>query len=139
MCTDSTLAVVTFNFTASVTASGDPVILVGDSIQGSISYDSTQLGSAGVYTFTGSAKTHTFSFKDYRNSVLITSDAYAGLATSLYQITMSIVNSVTQMNVKGVTLAGRTVAISFKANANLGTTLPASVANFNTSAGTFTC
>jgi len=99
------MSVVPFNFTASVTSSDDPVILVGDSVQGSVSYDSTQVGSAGLYTFTGSSKTHTFSFKDYRGGVEITSDAYAGHPASLYQIIMSIVNNVTQMEVKGVTLA----------------------------------
>jgi hypothetical protein len=139
MSTDPCFGVVAFNFTASVTASGDPVILVGDSVQGSVSYDSTQAGSAGVYTFTGSTKTHTFNFKDYRGGALITSDAYAGLSSSLYQIIMSIVNNVTQMQVKGVTLAGRTVSMFFTANSNLGTTLPASMTNFNTSSGKFTC
>jgi hypothetical protein len=139
MCTDSSLSVVSFNFTASVTSSGDSVILVGDSVQGSVSYDSTQSGSAGVYTFTGSSKAHTFSFKDYRGGVQITSDAYAGHPTSLYQIIMSIVNNVTQMEVTGVTLAGRTVGMYFTANSNLGTTLPTSLTNFDTSSGKFTC
>ena len=132
-------APVPFNFTANVTSSGDPVILVGDSVQGSVAYDPTQVGSGGVYTFTGSTKTHTFSFKDYRGGVQITADQYAGLATSLYQIVMSIVNNVTQMKITGVTIAGRTVRMYFMANANLGITLPTSMANFNTSAGTFTC
>jgi hypothetical protein len=139
MCTDSSLSVVAFNFTASVTSSGDPVILVGDSVHGSVSYDSTQIGSAGLYTFTGSSKIHSFSFKDYRGGVQITSDAYAGQQTSLYQITMRIVNNVTQMTVKGVTVAGRTVSMCFTANTNLGTILPTSMTNFNTSSGTFTC
>jgi hypothetical protein len=139
MSTDSSMSVVPFNFTARVTSSGDPVILVGDSVQGPVSYDSTQAGSAGLYTFTGSSKAHMFSFKDYRGGVEITSDAYAGHLTSLYQIIMSIVNNVTQMEVKGVTLAGRTVCMYFTANTNLGTTLPTSMTNFNTSSGTFTC
>jgi hypothetical protein len=138
MCDDS-LNNVSFTFTANVTSSGDPVILVGDTIQGSVVYDPTQVGSLGVYTFTGSSKTHTFSFKDYRGGVQITADQYAGLSSSLYRIVMSIVNKVTQMKVTGVTIAGRTVCMYFTANGNYGTTLPTSMANFNTSSGTFTC
>src|SRR5438046_666691 len=111
---------VSFNFTAAVTASSDPVILVGDSVQGSILYDPTQAGSAGVYTFTGSSKQHTFNFKDFRGGTQITSDQYAGTSTSLYRIQMSIVNNVTQMVVTGATAAGRTVNMIFLANANLG-------------------
>jgi hypothetical protein len=132
------LSNVSFNFTATVTASGDSVIKVGDSVQGPVVYDPTQVGSAGVYTFTSSSKTHNFSFKDFRGGVQIATDQYAG-ASSLYQIIMSIVNNVTQMEITGVTLAGRTVAMFFTANANLGITLPTSMANFNTSSGTFTC
>jgi hypothetical protein len=138
MSTES-LSNVSFNFTASVTSSGDPVILVGDSVQGSVVYDPTQFGSAGVYTFTGSSKTHSFTFKDYRGGVQITSDQYAGQATSPYQIKMTIVNNVTQMEITGLTVAGRTVCMYFLANANLGITLPTSMTNFNTSSGTFTC
>jgi hypothetical protein len=136
---DDSLNNVSFTFTANVRSSGDPVILVGDTIQGSVVYDPTQFGSLGVYTFTGSSKTHNFSFKDYRGGVQITADQYAGLSSSLYKIVMSIVNNVTQMEVTGVTTAGRTVCMYFTANGNYGTTLPTSMANFNTSSGTFTC
>ena len=128
---------VSFNFTATVTSSADPLIQVGDTDQGAVIYDPTEVGSSGVYTFTGSTKTHTFNFKDLRGGVQITADQYAGQATSPYQIIMTIVNNVTQMEITGLTAAGRTVGMYFTANANLGLTLPTSMANFNTSSGTF--
>jgi hypothetical protein len=130
---------VTFNFTATVTASDDTVIRVGDTIQGAVVYDPTQNGNAGVYTFTGSAKVHSFNFKDFRAGIQITADQYAGQPTSLYQIILTIVSNVTQMEIKGLTAAGRTVCMYFLANSNVGTTLPTSVAKFGTSSGTFTC
>jgi hypothetical protein len=62
-------------------------IIAGDTITGSFAYDSTQSGSltTGIYTFTGSSKIHTMSFKIFNaNKVQVFSDSYPA-ATAFYQ------------------------------------------------------
>jgi hypothetical protein len=60
-------------------------ILVGDTIAVDFAYDSTQAGTGGDYTFTGSAKTHSFSFDIFNSEgVQVFSDLYPGDVMSYY-------------------------------------------------------
>jgi len=68
--------------TAATTATG---VVVGDTITGSFSYDSTQTGSAGDFKFTGSSKTHTMTFKIFNSSdQQVFTDSYSGNVSAYY-------------------------------------------------------
>jgi hypothetical protein len=84
----------TFRFTATVTASGESTIQVGDLIQGTVTDEPARAGSADHYTFAGSAKAHTLSSTDDRKGAVITSDRYAGRSTSPCQIITTIASVV---------------------------------------------
>jgi hypothetical protein len=95
-------------------------VVVGDTITGSFSYDSTQTGSiqTGIYTFTGSAKVHTMSFKIFDvNHNQVFSDSYTPGNSGYY------VAKVTSNNVDGarLRLEGDTV---YKASLNPPVTGP---------------
>jgi hypothetical protein len=110
---------VSYNFTGTIqTVSNGATIATGvtkgDKISGSFSYDPTQSGSNGTYHFTGSAKTHTFSFivtDSGGNQVF--KDFYTGNVTALYSIQVTYgytsnplypgVNG-TELDIKGDTL-----------------------------------
>lgn len=89
----SASTVVAYNFSGTLkTVTGLTGAVVGDEITGSFSYDSSQTGSVstGLYTFTGSSKVHTFTFKIFNSSgQQIFTDSYTGDATTatggLYQ------------------------------------------------------
>jgi hypothetical protein len=62
-------------------------LAVGDTVTGALTYDSSQFGSAGIYTFTGSSKAHALSVKFFNSSgQQLFSDSYSGGATAYYSI-----------------------------------------------------
>jgi hypothetical protein len=74
--------------------------MVGYTISGSFSYDSTQTGNinTGIYTFTGSSKIHTMTFKIFdANKNQVFTDSYSGNSTAYYQakVASSIANGTT--------------------------------------------
>jgi hypothetical protein len=72
-------------------------VIVGDTITGSFSYDSSQTGSAttGLYTFTGSSKVHTMTFKIFNAAgAQVFTDSYSGNATAYYAAQVSYSASV---------------------------------------------
>jgi hypothetical protein len=105
--------VVAYNFSGTLaTVTGLTGVDVGDRITGSFSYDSAQTGSlsTGLYTFTGSARVHTFKFQIFNSAnQQVFADVYTGSATvptgGLYQA------QVTYHGTSGTTfdLAGDTI------------------------------
>jgi hypothetical protein len=84
---------VAYNFsgriqTVSQAATNATGVVVGDTITGSFVYDPTQTGSitTGLYTFTGSSKIHTFTFKifDPTTGSQVFTDSYSGNASAYY-------------------------------------------------------
>jgi len=71
----------------SVSNPGDTGIAVGDPISGSFAYDPTQSGSGGLYTFTGSPLSHTFTFTIYDSGgSQVFMDYYSGNFSAYYAI-----------------------------------------------------
>jgi hypothetical protein len=69
---------------AATTATG---VIVGDTITGAFSYDPTQLGSGGNFTFTGSSKAHTMAFKIFNSAgAQVFTDSYSGNISAYYFI-----------------------------------------------------
>jgi hypothetical protein len=75
--------IVAYSFSGTLkTVTGLTGAVAGDPISGSFAYDSSQTGSGGSYTFTGSSKVHTFTFYIYNMSgQQIFHDSYTGDAT----------------------------------------------------------
>jgi hypothetical protein len=99
---------VNFSFVAGVISSNSPHIQVGDSVVGSVSYDNTQVGNGGAFTFTGSSKVHTFGFHVNRNGSQVWADAFQGQTSSFFQMVLLYNTQYggqtgTQLQVKGVT------------------------------------
>jgi hypothetical protein len=72
-------------------------VVVGDTITGSFSYDSTQAGntSTGLFTFTGSSKAHTMTFKIFNAmGQQVFTDSYSGNATAYYAAQVGFNSSV---------------------------------------------
>lgn len=118
------MSILSFNFVANVDSSVDSTILAGDQIKGLITYNTTQLGFNGVYTFTGSSKIHDFNFKAYRNGQQIASDQYNN--NQSYQIFVG--NSVI---IKGLSVAGRNFNLVLTGPKALPT--PTNINSFNIS------
>jgi hypothetical protein len=95
--------------TVSQEATAATGVVVGDPITGSFAYDSTQSGSVttGLFTFTGSSKIHSMSFKifDQTTGVQVFSDLYSGDNTAYYaaQLTYISAQSGTTLDLKGDT------------------------------------
>jgi hypothetical protein len=92
-------------------------IAVGDFITGAFSYDSSQTGSGGVYTYTGSPKIHTFSFAIYTDSSKTTqlfTDKYSGNVTAFYQNQVTFISSTagTTLQILGDTIFKSALGIS---------------------------
>ncbi len=103
----------TFSFSAIVTVSSNPAIIAGDTVTGTANFDATQVGAAGVYTFTGSAKFHGFSWNAYHFGRMITAERYQGGPGSRYQVVVTyntVVNGVTGtlFSLIGITNSGHT-------------------------------
>jgi hypothetical protein len=85
-----------------------PSVVVGDTITGTFSYDSTQSGNAttGNFTFTGSSKAHTFTLKIFNSSnQQVFSDSYSGNSTAYYFGQVAYVSSsLTNFNIEGDTV-----------------------------------
>ncbi len=134
-----------FSFLATVTASSNPAISAGDTIGGTVNFDATQVGAAGVYTFTGSAKSHGFSWSAYRSGVLVTAERYQGGPGSRYQIVMTynaVVNGVTGtlFSLIGITNSGHTFNLILFNAGNVGFTIsslptPSNINNFAITSG----
>ena len=83
---------ITYNFSGTVTTIGsattaDTGVIVGDTISGSFTYDPTQTGSNGTYTFTGVTKIHTFAFNIFNAAnQKVFNDSYSDDFNSLYQL-----------------------------------------------------
>lgn len=123
--------IVSFYFGGTVNNSVDTTILVGDNIQGSCVYDSTQSqqGSTGIYNFTGSAKVHSFSIKDYRDGSQITNDQFVGGAPGFFEIVMNR----STMTINGVTIVGRRFQMVLTNPSHSGNSLPTSMTGWNMS------
>ncbi len=116
-----------FNFTAVVQSSSNPAIIAGDVVKGIIGFDSTQFGSNGLYTFTGSGNSHTFEWTVYRNGIKIANDVYTQQIIGLYQITITyniIYNSVigTLMEIKAIGISGHITNLFLFNAGNIGMT-----------------
>jgi hypothetical protein len=73
-------------------------------ITGTFSYDSSQIGSAGLYTFTGSSKVHTLAFTIYTNSAKTTqvfTDKYSGNSTAYFAAKVTYNSSGTTLALMG--------------------------------------
>jgi hypothetical protein len=81
-------------------------VVVNDTITGSFSYDSTQTGSNGSFTFTGSSKTHTMSFKIFNSlNQQIFTDSYSGNVTAYYAALLTFSSTKgTTLDLKGDTV-----------------------------------
>jgi hypothetical protein len=114
---------VSYTFSGTLkSVTGLPGSAVGDLISGSVAYDSSQLGSTstGLYTFTGSSKVHTLTFKIFNlSNQQIFSDSYTGDASvatgGLYTAQVSY-NSATGTNLD---ISGDTIT---KYDGGLGST-----------------
>ncbi len=137
---------VTFNFAGTVAAVSNPAsgVQTGDSVSGSVAYDSTQFGSGGLYTFDGSAKAHTWNLTVSRSGVQVFADSFLG-GDGSYRVRVIYNTSVggvegTTLELKGPGLSGHTMIdlVMFDAG-NVGMTplqfLPTqtAIANFATS------
>ncbi len=110
---DILMSVVNFGFSGTVTAVSDPTsgIVVGDTITGTVSYDSTQTGTAGIYNFTSSIKVHLWTLKAFHLGVQVKSDSFAG---GTHSYTIQVVYNInvggvmgTIMEVKGPGTSGQ--------------------------------
>jgi hypothetical protein len=102
-----------------ITATG---VAVGDPITVSFSYDPTQVGGGGTYTFTGSSKVHTFDLvvhDSMGNQVF--HDFYTGNITALYviQVTYGFTSNMlypgvngTELDINGDTLYNQGLGVS---------------------------
>jgi hypothetical protein len=82
-------------------------VIVGDTITGSFSYDSTQTGSSGSFTFTGSSKAHTMAFKIFNSSnQQVFTDSYSGNVSAYYLAKLTYISSTagTTLDLKGDTV-----------------------------------
>ncbi len=115
---DILMSVVNFGFSGTVTAVSDPTsgIVVGDTITGTVSYDSTQTGSAGLYNFTSSSKVHLWTLKAFHLGVQVKSDSFAG-GTHSYMI--QIVYNVNVGGVMGTTMEVKGPGTSQQTNLDL--------------------
>lgn len=95
--------------TVSQQATAATGVVMGDTITGSFAYDSTQSGSVttGLFTFTGSSKIHSMSFKifDKTTGVQVFSDVYSGNNTAYYAAQLKFISaqSGTTLDLKGDT------------------------------------
>jgi hypothetical protein len=95
-------SVVSYGFSGAITsvsqaATNATGVVVGDTISGSFAYDSTQTGSAttGTYTFTGSSKVHSMSFKIFNAAgQQVFSDSYSGNVSAYYAAQLAFNSSV---------------------------------------------
>lgn len=85
------MATVTASYSATVTSSGNPSIAVGDTLTGNLVYGTTQTGSGGNYTFTGSSVAHDVQkFTVYTSGgTEVLSDEYWEEPTSEFQVTIA--------------------------------------------------
>ncbi len=127
----------TFDFSGTVAQSNNKSVLIGDIVEGHVSYDPTQVGNFGNYVFTGSNKAHSFVYDVIRNGTLVLSDFFA--AGGKYTITISIVEGISQMTIMGSTVNQLFVTIVLKANHNNGITLPTNMDDFNTGEALLFC
>jgi hypothetical protein len=158
--------VVTYNFTGKVisvstAAESATSVIVGDTITGSLAYDSSQTGSLGNFTFTGSNKVHSLSFKIFNASKQqVFTDSYSGNISAYYAIKLQFPYSQnplypgitgTQMDIKGDTIYKQGLGVSGASNpafdvslfnkGNSGTSsLPTSstITNFTSNSGLLT-
>ena len=82
-------------------------VIVGDTITGSFSFDSTQTGSNGSFTFTGSSKAHTMAFKIFNSSnQQVFTDSYSGNVNAYYFAKLTYISSTagTTLDLKGDTV-----------------------------------
>jgi hypothetical protein len=115
----ATAATITYNFrgtieTVSEAATTATGVVADDTISGSFGYDSTQTGSNGLYTFTGSSKVHSFTFGIFdSNDNGVFTDSYSGNVSAYYAIKVAygVTNSPlypgisgTQMDIMGDTI-----------------------------------
>src|SRR5262249_38251861 len=95
--------------TVSQAATTKTGVLVDDTITGSFAYDTTQSGSisTGLFTFTGSSKIHSQSFKifDKTTKLQVFSDVYSGNSTAYYAAQLKYISaqSGTTLDLKGDT------------------------------------
>ena len=113
-------------------------LAVGDYITGTFSYDSALPGIAGVYTYTGSSKAHTFSFTifDPTGKTQLFTDKYSGNVTAYFAnnvVYNTTANGGTHLSMLGDTIYKSALGISGPSNPAFDLTL-----NNPTNAGGFT-
>jgi hypothetical protein len=81
-------------------------VVVGNTITGAFAYDPTQAGSAGNFTFTGSSKIHTMTFKIFDSAgTQVFTDSYSGNATAYYFNKVAFSSTTgTTLDIKGDTV-----------------------------------
>jgi hypothetical protein len=99
--------IVDFDFSSVVQSSSNPSVHVGDTISGNVAYDSTQLGTLGLYTFSGSSKAHTFSWQAFHNGSHTISDAHSAIGH------YSILVTKTSIEISGTTVLGYNFVVVF--------------------------
>jgi hypothetical protein len=110
----SAATIVSVNFSGSITSVSSAAteatgVIVGNTITGSFSYDSTQSGntSTGDFTFTGSGKAHTMTFKIFNSAgQQVFTDSYSGNTTAYYAAKLTFISSSsgTTLDLKGDTI-----------------------------------
>ncbi len=118
---------VSFTYSSIVSASSNPSVVAGDTINGSISYDPTQLGSTGLFTFTGSAKVHDGNLSALHNGSQVYADLYS--SNLLYTIKMTYNTTYkgqigSLMEIKFHTVGGYTFDLKLFNLGNVGFTGP---------------
>jgi len=95
-------SVIAYNFSGviesvSTLATQKTGVVVGDTITGTFTYDSTQAGNptTGLFTFTGSSKVHTMTFKIYNSmGQQVFTDSYSGNHSAYYAAQVGFNSSV---------------------------------------------
>jgi hypothetical protein len=100
----------------------------GDYVAGTFSYDSSQTGTAGVYTYTGSSKVHTFKLTVFTNSSMTTqlfTDAYSGNITAFYRNVVAFSSTTgTTLTIEGDTIYKQGLGITGPSNPAFQVVLP---------------
>jgi hypothetical protein len=136
--------IVSTSFSGTIDSSVDPTFVVGDTVSGTLTYDSTQPGGTGgdgIYTFTGSQKAHTAKFNVHNSAgVQVGGDSYAGMnyffqAVVTYNTTYKGQTG-TLAVFKMTTIGGRNFQLTLFDRNNVGVTnnaLPttSNIGNFN--------
>jgi hypothetical protein len=94
--------IVSYNFSGAIEEVSQAMtnatgVVVGDTITGTFSYDSSQTGnlSTGLFTFTGSTKIHTMTFKIFNSlGQQVFTDSYSGNRTAYYAAQLGFNSSV---------------------------------------------